>query len=199
MALLLVLANSCNKDDTGKNRLKDKRDGKVYKTVKIGNQVWMAENLAYAPSSGNFWAFGDDNNNVEIYGYLYDWQTALTVCPVGWHLPTDAEWTELTDFLEGLEVAGGKLKATGTIEADTGLWYEPNTGATNETGFTAIPGGVLGYDGLFGLFGLFGLWWCATERDTNLAWSRGMYYSNSKVGSGYEYKNFGFSVRCLRD
>lgn len=178
----------------------DPRDGKVYQTVTIGNQEWMAENLAYEPSSGNYWAYDNNNSNVETYGYLYDWETACDVCPDGWHLPTDAEWTELTDYLG--ENAGGKLKATGTIGAGTGLWYDPNTGATNETGFTALPGGIRSSNGTFYDVGLNGNWWSATERNANYAfgaWGRGLSYGSSDVYWYYSNKELGFSVRCLRD
>ena len=177
----------------------DPRDGKVYQTVDIGDQEWMAENLAYVPSSGNYWAYENYNANVETYGYLYDWQTALNVCPTGWHLPSDEEWVELTVYLGGSSIASGKLKATGTIEAGTGLWYNPNTGATNETGFTALPGGYHDYYDHFHDVGYYGYWWSATERDANSAYSRRMYYDYSDV-SCYSYeKELGFSVRCLRD
>jgi len=175
----------------------DPRDGKVYQTVTIGNQEWMAENLAYEPSSGNYWAYDNNNSNVETYGYLYDWETACDVCPDGWHLPTDAEWTELTDYLG--ENAGGKLKATGTIEAGTGLWYDPNTGATNETGFTALPGGLRYCYGTFDGIGIFGYWWSATEYYTNYAWGRDVVYDYGSVSRGRGDKELGFSVRCLRD
>jgi len=134
---------------------------------------------------------------VETYGYLYDWETACDVCPDGWHLPTDAEWTELTDYLG--ENAGGKLKATGTIEAGTGLWYDPNTGATNETGFTALPGGGRDYYGAFDYIGYYGLWWSATESGTNSAWYRYMFYYSGFVDRDNSDKELGFSVRCLRD
>src|SRR5690606_12297955 len=115
--------------------------------------------------------------------YLYDWETACDVCPDGWHLPTDAEWTELTDYLG--ENAGGKLKATGTIEAGTGLWYDPNTGATNETGFTALPGGNRYSNGSFYDFGYFGYWWSATEDNATYAWYRFVGISDSDVYSSY--------------
>jgi len=134
---------------------------------------------------------------VETYGYLYDWETACDVCPDGWHLPTDAEWTELTDYLG--ENAGGQLKATGTIEAGTGLWYDPNTGATNETGFTALPGGFRFSDGSFIGIGGGGGWWSATEGSTGGAWLRDMGYDYSNVVRYYYPKGLGFSVRCLRD
>ena len=187
-------------DGSSVSTFTDPRDGKVYRTVVIGNQEWMAENLAYAPSSGNYWAYGNDNSNVAIYGYLYDWQTALNVCPAGWHLPSDEEWTELTNYLGGSSIAGGKLKATGTIEAGTGLWYQPNTGATNETGFRALPGGLRNTDGSF-LIGIGGIWWSATEvsTSTNRAYRRSMTNNGSLVAKGGAYKSLGFCVRCLRD
>lgn len=176
----------------------DPRDGKVYQTVVIGNQEWMAENLAYAPSSGNYWAYRNDNSNVAIYGYLYDWQTAMNVCPAGWHLPSDEEWTELSNYLGGSSIAGGKLKATGTIEAGTGLWYDPN-GASNETGFTALPGGYREPDWTFHDNGYYGTWWSATEHRSNYAWLRFMFYNSSNVNRRNYDKELGFSVRCLRD
>ncbi len=177
----------------------DPRDGKVYQTVTIGNQEWMAENLAYEPSSGNYWAYDNNNSNVETYGYLYDWETACDVCPDGWHLPTDAEWTELTDYLGGSSVAGGKLKATGTIEAGTGLWVDPNTGATNETGFTALPSGFHAPDGTFGHLSRFGYYWTSTEYDAGLALFRSLLYEAGELGRDYDEEELGFSVRCLKD
>ena len=170
--------------------------------VVIGNQEWMAENLAYSPSSGNYWAYDNDDANVEIYGYLYDWETDLNVCPAGWHLPSDEEWTELTDYLGGSSVAGGKLKATGTIETGTGLWYDPNTGATNETGFTALSGGGRDFsNGTFSFIGVNGSWWSATMSTTSSAWQRSMGYNRSNVfrSLGYGNLELGISVRCLRN
>jgi uncharacterized protein (TIGR02145 family) len=179
------------------NTFTDPRDGRVYQTVEIGTQVWMAENLAYAPSGGDYWAYANDDANVEIYAYLYDWETALDVCPTGWHLPSDAEWTELTDFLG--ENAGGKLKSTGTIEAGTGLWYDPNTGATNEIGFSALPSGHFHYNGYFNGIGRVGCWWSATEGNSNDAWYRRMYCDYSYVSRYGINKESGFAVRCIKD
>lgn len=172
----------------------DPRDGKVYQTVVIGNQEWMAKNLAYAPSSGNFWAYNNDDANVDIYGYLYDWTTANDVCPDGWHLPADAEWTELFNFLGGTSVAGGKLKETGTTH-----WTSPNAGATNETEFTALPGGILSIDGEFDSVGGFGFWWSATELFGSEVSQRTMVYYDNAVGRYDVSKTLGLSVRCIRD
>jgi len=121
------------------------------------------------------------------------------ICPTGWHIPTDAEWTTVTTFLGGTGVAGGKMKSTGTIEAGTGLWYSPNSGTTNESGFTADPGGIRYDDGAFYSVGTFGYWWSSTEDSTNNAWLRNMSCCYSDVGSLFYYKSYGFSVRCLRN
>jgi len=172
----------------------DSRDGNVYKTVKIGNQFWMAENLAYMPISGNYWAYDNNISNISVYGYLYDWNTACKVCPKGWHLPSDAEWSELSDSLGGINVAGGKFKETGTTH-----WNSPNTGATNETGFTALPGGYRDFYGPFAAIGESGLWWSATEFDTTVAWYRYMKFNYSNVYRGSYDKEAGFSVRCVKD
>jgi uncharacterized protein (TIGR02145 family) len=116
------------------------------------------------------------------------------VCPVGWHLPSDAEWTQLTDYLGGKDVAGGKMKEIGTSH-----WDSPNTGATNESGFTALPGGFRYSNGTFDYIGGYGYWWSATDYGTNYAWSRSMDYDNSNVSRLYDNKEYGFSVRCVMD
>ena len=193
-------------------------DGNTYKTVTIGTQTWMAENLKVTKyndgiaipnvtdntawselTTGALCDYDNTPSNSETYGKLYNWHAVNTgkLCPTGWHVPSDAEWTELTDYLG--ENAGGKLKATGTIEAGTGLWYDPNTGATNETGFTALPGGGRDSDGAFDGIGSVGYWWSATESGTSDAWFRGMIYDYSSVGRDHHNKGLGFSVRCLRD
>jgi uncharacterized protein (TIGR02145 family) len=149
----------------------DLRDGKKYKTVKIGEQVWMAENLSYLPSvigpsissdtTAYYYVYGYADTvvadakatvNYTTYGVLYNWTAAMNgsasnssivqgVCPTGWHLPSDTEWKELTVYLGEASVAGGKLK-----ETDTTHWISPNAGATNETGFAALPGGSRFYE-----------------------------------------------------
>jgi len=202
-------------------------DGNVYKTVTIGTQVWMAENLKTTKyndgtaipnitvdatwAAATTGAYSDYNNipaNSTTYGRLYNWyvvdNNAATkvasnggknVCPTGWHVPTDAEWTTLTTYLGGEYVAGGKLKETGTAH-----WLTPNIGATNETGFTALPGSYRASNGAFGFIGFWGNWWSSTEYSTPLAWHRNMYYDGANVDrSGYNYKQSGFSVRCVKD
>ncbi len=173
----------------------DARDGKIYKTVKIGTQTWMAENLAFKPGTGCR-VYNDDVSNVATYGYLYNWGTAKTICPSGWHLPSEAEWRMLTTYLGGDTVAGGKLKETGTTH-----WKSPNIGATNTSGFRALPGGIYRNDnGTYANIGVYGQWWSTTETNIRLysgakAWFMSNYNSTAIFVLGNE--DFGMSVRCV--
>ncbi len=192
---MLVLVGCGSEENKGKkdekaspSQVTDKRDGKTYKTVKIGNQVWMADNLAYMPSIGNYWAYDDDNSNVAKYGYLYDWETAKNVCPSGWHLPSDEEWTTLTDYLG--KDAGTKMKSTSG--------WKGNGNGTNESGFSGLPGGVR-YSYGDGNIGYYGFWWSSSQSNASIAWDRFLSYDSSNVFRYGNSKEGGFSVRCLRD
>jgi len=192
---------------------KDNRDDKIYAYVTIGTQVWMTENLAYLPSvvgpgtgsnstayyyvygyNGSDVATAEATSNYTTYGVLYNWPAAQSACPSGWHLPSDAEWTTLSDYLGGISYAGGKLK-----EAGTAHWNSPNTGATNESGFTALPGGYRSSRGTFYGIGNYGYWWSSTQLDTTNAWTRALSFSYSHDYRGDYDKGDGFSVRCMRD
>jgi uncharacterized protein (TIGR02145 family) len=174
------------------NTFTDSRDGKKYKTVKIGTQTWMAENLAYKTNSG-CWAYEESSNNVAKYGYLYDWETAKSACPKGWHLPSDEEWTTLTDYLGGANLAAGVMKATtGWTKA---LLFEP----TNESGFTALPAGNRDKVGKFDLQGSGAFFWSSTPASGEFATSRSMYYFNGVVSHSNRYRICGNSVRCIKD
>ena len=147
-------------------------------------------------------------SNRTKYGYLYNWYAAkgiytagniastdtLNVCPVGWHVPTDAEWTTLTTELGGESVAGGKMKSIGTA-----YWNSPNTGATNEIGFSALPGGLRDSDGSFQSIRNYAFFWSATEGGVNTAWNRNVNTYNGNVGRDNYNKSVGVSVRCIRD
>ena len=193
--------------------IQDSRDSQIYQYKTIGTQVWMTENLAYLPSvvgpatesvtDPYYYVYGYDGtvvddakatSNYTIYGVLYNWTAALSACPPDWHLPSDAEWTTLTDYLGGESVAGGKMK-----EAGIAHWWSPNTGATNESGFTALPGGCRYYDGAFTNFRTTGYWWSSTQHIDGSAGNRNLSYANSSVGKPYGYLDYGFSVRCLQD
>ncbi len=197
------------------------QEGNVYKTIVIGAQEWMAENLntsiyrngdaiptnlddaVWSSTTSGAWAFtNNDPSNACPYGKLYNWYAcvdARQLCPVGWHVPADAEWTVLTNYLGGEDVAGGKMKITGTIEAATGLWFSPNTGATNSSGFSGAPGGSRLSNGGSYDDGGDGGWWSSSEVDSGDAWHRYLYYELGSALPSRNYKPFGFSVRCLRD
>ena len=195
-------------------------EGQIYNTVQIGTKCWFKENLnvgTMIPGSQEMtnnsiiekYCYNNDPANCATYGGLYQWNEMMQyyhpagdlqgICPDGWHLPTDAEWTILTDFLGGELEAGGKMKATGTFEAGTGLWYAPNTGATNESGFTALPGGYRSGTGNFYDMGFFADFWSSTESNTDAAWLRFLYYLYAGVDANDGYKYLGFSSRCLQD
>jgi len=200
---------------TEDNSFIDRRDGKVYKYVTIGNQVWMAENLAYLPSVvapktidfgkgyKYYYVYGyygtsvteaKAHTNYTTYGVLYNLPAALSACPSGWHLPTDAEWTTLTTYLGGEEVAGGKMKETGTAH-----WDSPNEGATNESGFTALASGDC-YIEFFSI-GRKGSWWSSTlsEDEGTWNWIRYIYNDSSNVKRNKDSSIAGLSVRCVKD
>jgi len=205
----------------------DSRDGNHYDAVKIGNQTWMADNLKYLPSVNGpgtgstsvpfYYVYGYNGTVVNeakasgvynAYGVLYNWPAAMAgstssnnnpsgvqgVCPVGWHLPSGNEWSELMTYLGGELIAGGKLKESGTIH-----WNSPNAAATNETGFTALPGGLRGESGTFLDIGGYGYWWTCTAYDAVDARSLNLRLDNGLLDTDLDTKSVGFSVRCLKD
>jgi len=188
IAALVFAAGTYGGGDSSVSTFTDTRDGKTYKKVTIGTQTWMGKNLNYAAKGSVCY----DNNaeNCAIYGRLYNWNTALKVCPAGFHLPTDKEWTALTDYVGGSKTAGTKLKSTSG-------WYNNGNG-TNNYEFSALPGGYC-YVGDFGLAGFNGYWWSSTENDTGVAWYRNMGCYNEYVGRFNYDKNYLMSVRCVRD
>jgi uncharacterized protein (TIGR02145 family) len=193
-------------------------DGNSYKTVTIGTQIWMAENLKTTKyndgtaipnitdnatwstnTTGAYCNYSNTLTNSDIYGRLYNWYVVAStnskkVCPTGWHVASDAEWTTLSTYLGGESVAGGKLKETSTTH-----WLSPNTGATNETGFTALPGGYRDVTGSFGLVGSYGFWWSSSISGTTYAWYRYLINSNGSIASGDNDQKAGFYVRCLKN
>lgn len=149
-----------------------------FKTIKIGNQVWMAENLnVVVPGS---WTYNGNTENGRKYGRLYTWEAAKRACPVGWHLPTDKEWTELLDRLGGEDVAGKQLKAGGN------------------SGFNALYGGLSDV-GNFRLLNSYGTFWSASSYDADHAWYFYITAANSNVTKTYFKKAYGFSVRCVKN
>ena len=195
-------------------------EGNSYKTVTIGTQQWMAENLKVSKyrdgtsipnitdntkwdnNSTGAWAYYDNDaaNNAK-YGKLYNGYAVSkttngnkNVCPTGWHVPTDAEWTVLTAYLGGASVAGGKMKEVGISN-----WKSPNIDATNTSLFTGLPGGYRDYDGSCSYIGNRGYWWSSTEYGSYSAWYRTLYNDDGNADRDGSYKSVGLSVRCLRD
>ena len=180
----------------------DNRDGQIYHSIQIGNQFWMAENLAYRANE-ECWAYENEEKNVSVYGYLYSWETACNVCPEGWHLPSSAEFDTLISYLGGSTVAGGKMKRTGTS-----YWNSPNTGATNSSGLTALSGGIRysSEGGWFDNKGDFTSFWSSSEYQIYYAWFLSLHNSSGHTGSilstnGLDWcgKDYGYSVRCVKD
>jgi uncharacterized protein (TIGR02145 family) len=183
--------------------------GNEYPVVQIGDQCWTKKNLrtskyadgsvipnvtspsAWADLSTGAWYHYNDS----IYGKLYNWYTVSDprkVCPTGWHVPTDSEWTVLIDFLGGEDVAGGKMKATS-------VWYAPNTAATNESCFSGLPGGYRWeYNGDLLDVGTGGSWWSSSGSNT-LARRVSLGSSNGNTGRHYDNPKSGSSIRCLKD
>jgi len=181
-----------NRLETEKNPVyfTDPRDGHKYRTVKIGKQTWMAQNLNYQPQSGKFWSYDNDDSKNDKYGRLYDWNTAVAVCPIGWHLPSRQEWLELIT-MTGESEAGVALKS----EMD----WERDGNGTDDCGFSALPGGSRKFDGDFENIGTYGKWWSATENGNDNAYFRYTGYNLDRVIEGINFKSTGFSVRCVRD
>jgi len=176
----------------------DPRDNETYKTIKIGNQTWIAQNLNY--DVGGSKCYGNDESNCQKYGRLYNWSAATKACPNGWHLPSNSEWDILYRSVDGTsgtespyksETAGKYLKAKNG-------WNEGGNG-TDDHGFAALPGGLGNSSGGFSSLGNYGNWWSNTESDGNRAYSRFKSYKHNNAGWESEAKNKLFSVRCLQD
>jgi uncharacterized protein (TIGR02145 family) len=202
-------------------------DSNTYHGIRIGSQVWMQENLKTTRYSNGdaipnvtddaawsslvtgayCWNSNDAATYKDVYGALYNWYAVAdirNVCPTNWHVPSDAEWKTLNIYLGGVETprytnldtskVGGKLKETGTTH-----WVSPNIGATNETGFAALPGGYRDSLGFSHTIGYSGGWWSSTENMTYTGWGRYLVYNRSRADRSDYYKIYGFSVRCVRN
>ncbi len=237
IAIVSIVFSSCSEDDKGEiipnNPINGQStavfnpdvthgtmtdyEGNIYKTVTIGTQTWMAENLRTTKYNDDTaipnvtddaeWealttgAYCNYNNTtgtdtIATYGRLYNWHAVNTgkLAPASWHVPTDAEWATLIDYLGGIGVAGGKLKETGTTH-----WNSSNSGTTNETGFTALPGGFCSDIGTFYDGGKNGFWWSASEVSTDIARALYVNLHYSDVFSSSSPKKVGISVRCVKN
>jgi len=226
--LALMLLNGCKKEPAGSGTVTD-LEGTSYGIIKIGNQVWMTENLRvgkYRDGSGiltnlyeNFeWASAGPacavyphsyidglNSATEVakaYGLLYNWACVTDsrgLCPDGYHVPTKADWEELIDYLGGENVAGGKLKSKRTEPTEHPRWDDPNTDATDSYYFHALPGGFRSFMGWYDYVGYLAEWWSSSELDANFAGVMNIYGDEASANITYRDKNLGVSVRCIQD
>jgi uncharacterized protein (TIGR02145 family) len=196
-------------------------DGNVYHAVTIGTQKWLRENLRVTryrngeaipevkgdaqwkiQAAGAYCTYDNLPANSTVYGALYNWHALVDsrgLCPQGWHVPSVSEWEKLGSFLGGLATAGGALKSTGTIEAGTGPWYAPNTGASNASGFSGLPGGYRINYGTFYSIGNVGYFWSVSDTATDNAWNYVLDANNAELKRIFNFKTNGFSVRCCKD
>ncbi len=214
----LIVAINCRKED--EYWIVTDGSGYVYNTVTIGTQRWMSENLkatryndgtaltfansneswvytGYSSSDYGCYYNNDHFSNGDTYGVLYNWSAVNNIknlCPVGWHIPSDDEWTTLINYLGGQNIAGGKLKETGTIH-----WQNNNAGVTNESGFSALPGGYRDYRGEYNDLGYGGFWWSADDEGKDILIGYMINSSNTNVNRINFNKLSGLSVRCLED
>ncbi len=192
--------------------------GQIYYTVQEGTQCWMKGNLNIGKringaqiqiNNGEIekYCYNDQEANCDVYGGLYRWDEMMQytttpgiqgICPTGWHIPEDAEWEILINYIGDLSIAGGLMKSIGTIEACTGLWYVPNTGATNGSGFTGLPSGRYDEQSGFLWLGSFGEFWSSTEF-LPYSWTRELHYYNAGVHKNGRPKNYAISIRCIKD
>jgi len=223
ISLLVITSSACNKDDNNEEpsdpnqgTVKD-IEGNSYKTTKIGDQWWMAENLNTTKfrngenipylAGSNEWTstlsagYCHSNNDTTlgaVYGLLYNWHAVddgRKICPEGWHTPSNNDWSALVEFLGGNEIAGGKLKQTGID-----FWNSPNTDASNESGFSALPGGVRNANtGDFAGSGTTGSWWSASQQNIDKAGVWGLTTMNGAIATYNLDKNTGLSLRCIKD
>ena len=188
--------------------------GQTYHTVQVGNQCWLRENLnigtmisGSASQTNNSiiekYCYDNQQANCDIYGGIYQWNEMMQyttvpgaqgICPAGWHLPTDAEWSTLIMYLGNEDVAGGKMKETGTAH-----WLTPNAGATNESHFTALPSGYMSGVGNFTQIGEYSPYWTSSESYSTSAYYRLLTYDSPSVSRSFWTKTYGFSSRCLKN
>jgi len=194
-------------------------DGNTYHTLTIGNQVWMLENLKVTKyrngnvisnvtdptawsglTTGAYCSYNNSSTNKTTYGNLYNWYAVIDsrgIAPTGWHVPTEAEWTTLINYLQGATLAGDILKETGNAH-----WTGTYTGATNASGFTALPGGyVASQNNVYGFYGIGtdGQWWSATQVDSGNAWKMSLTNTSAQAVSESGAKQRGLSIRCIKD
>jgi len=219
-AALIVFVSSCSKEDKEMdvfNLLETVTDieGNRYRIIKIYNQTWFAENLktttfndgtpindgtdadvwSQTDSAAYCWYSNNPNKYKDVYGALYNWHAVKSekLCPQGWKVPDEENWQWLVDSLKGENEAGGKMKHQGTM-----YWTADNTGATNSSGFRALPGGYRNIISEYKNLRDYGFWWSASGQGDSSAWYHCLYYYSVKIYRNHTKRNMGFSVRCVK-
>jgi uncharacterized protein (TIGR02145 family) len=212
---MLLLISSCSKSEKLPDPVTD-IEGNIYKTIRIGEQVWMAENLRTSTfndgteiplitdetiwgnlsTPGYSWYNNDESAYKEPFGALYNGYAVNTgtLCPTGWHVPEREEWQELREFLGDTIYGGGKLKEAGTFN-----WHAPNEGADNSSGFTALPAGIRYFEGSFSSLLYFTSFWSVSKRGNDGRWYLSLYFDDAIALLTHRSEKHGFSVRCLKD
>jgi len=215
VVIFFILSTGCTKKEKPPDPVTDV-EGNIYNTVKIGTQIWMAENLrttkyndginiTLTPGSGQWndlsnagfcWYDNDEPSFKELYGGLYNGYAVVSgkLCPDGWHIPEKQEWLVLREFLGDSVKAGGKMKEAGTTN-----WQSPNKGADNSSGFTAVAAGIRYFEGTFSSNQSYTSMWSATEAIQGELWCTSLYFADATLALSHRSKRYGFSVRCLKN
>ncbi len=222
LALAIGITSCSNEETKTQNQIAARPEVPLQNgEVQIGTQIWMTKNLnvsryrngdpipqvisstQWASLTTGAWCYYEHNtSNGPIYGKLYNWYAVNDtrgLAPAGYHVPSDVEWTTLSTFLDGEAVAGGKMKAIGTIQGGNGLWYSPNLNATNVSGFTGLPGGNCFSNGTFYGIGNYGHFWSSNANAAALAFDRRLTKANASLERNSSPRRYGLSVRCIKD
>jgi uncharacterized protein (TIGR02145 family) len=214
-SIFFILPAGCTKEEKPPDPVTD-TEGNIYKTIKIGTQVWMAENLRSTKfndgtditltagsgqwndlsNAGYCWYDNDEPSFRQLYGALYNGYTVVTgkLCPDGWHIPEKQEWLVLREFLGDSIKAGGKMKETGTEN-----WQSPNRGADNSSGFTAVAAGIRYFEGTFSSNQSYTSMWSATDASQGELWCTSLYFADTNLSLNHRSNKYGFSVRCIKN
>ena len=222
LSIVLFTLISCKKANTESDDLQCRDiEGNLYDTIIMCSKIWTTENLKVSHyrngdlipqvqdnlqwenlTTGAWCWYNNDSITYSTYGKLYNWYAvndSRGLAPVGWHIPTEDNWLELTNCLGGEDIAGGKIKTRGTIQTSSGLWETPNVIIDPYSNFNGLPGGYRDYPGFFIGLGSYNYWWSSTESNSGTSKMRVIANIISNMNKGAFGKNYGFYLRCVKD